>query len=41
VLAVAKEGNYFSSNTLDEVEKYLHDPVGWSVAHGGVEALPR
>lgn len=40
VLAVAKEGNYFSSNTLDEVEKYLNDPVGWSVAHGGVEALP-
>ena len=40
VLAVAKEGEFFDTNTLSEVEKYLHDPVAWSVAHGGVEALP-
>ena len=40
VLEVAKEGEYFSEDTLVEVEKYLNDPVGWSVAHGGVEALP-
>jgi orotate phosphoribosyltransferase len=40
VLAVAKEGEFFDRATLVEVEKYLHDPVGWSVAHGGVEALP-
>lgn len=40
VLAVAKEGTFFSTATLTEVERYLHDPVGWSVAHGGVEALP-
>jgi orotate phosphoribosyltransferase len=40
VLEVARQGDYFSANTLDEVEKYLNDPVGWSVAHGGVEALP-
>lgn len=40
VLEVAKEGEFFDTNTLSEVEKYLHDPVGWSVAHGGVEALP-
>ncbi|MBT5048862.1 MAG: orotate phosphoribosyltransferase [Rhodospirillaceae bacterium] len=40
VLEVAKEGEFFDTNTLSEVEKYLHDPVGWSVAHGGVQALP-
>jgi len=40
VLAVAREGGYFDRTTLGEVERYLHDPVGWSVAHGGVEALP-
>ena len=40
VLAVAKEGDFFAPSTLGEVERYLHDPVGWSVAHGGVEALP-
>ncbi len=40
VLEVAKEGAFFDTNTLSEVEKYLNDPVGWSVAHGGVEALP-
>jgi orotate phosphoribosyltransferase len=40
VLKVAKDGQFFDEKTLNEVEKYLHDPVGWSVAHGGVEALP-
>jgi orotate phosphoribosyltransferase len=40
VLKVAQDGAFFDSNTLVEVEKYLHDPVGWSVSHGGVEALP-
>jgi orotate phosphoribosyltransferase len=40
VLKVAQDGAFFDTNTLVEVEKYLHDPVGWSVSHGGVEALP-
>ena len=40
VLEVAKEGEFFDSKTLHEVENYLNDPVAWSVAHGGVEALP-
>jgi orotate phosphoribosyltransferase len=39
VLDAAKESDYFSKDTLDQVERYLNDPVGWSVAHGGVEAL--
>jgi len=40
VLAVAKEGGFFDTRTLDEVEKYLNDPVGWSRDHGGVSELP-
>ena len=36
VLAVAREKNYFDTQTLDEVEKFLHAPDEWSSAHGGV-----
>ena len=35
VLAVAREQQYFDSETLDEVEKFLHAPDEWSAAHGG------
>ncbi len=35
VLAVARERNYFDTDTLDEVEKFLHAPEDWSDAHGG------
>lgn len=35
VLAVAREKQYFDSETLDEVEKFLHAPDAWSNAHGG------
>ncbi len=38
VLEVAKKGNLFDTHTLDEVEKFMRDPAGWSVAHGGVAA---
>jgi len=36
VLAEAKTGNYFDVKTLDEVEKFFADPLGWSLAHGGI-----
>ncbi len=36
VLAEAKAGNYFDTATLNEVEKFFADPLGWSAAHGGV-----
>jgi orotate phosphoribosyltransferase len=36
VLAVAKEGGKFDAAKLAEVEKFMHDPAGWSKAHGGV-----
>ncbi len=36
VLSEAKAGNYFDVKTLDEVEKFFADPLGWSLAHGGI-----
>jgi orotate phosphoribosyltransferase len=35
VLPVAKASGHFDPATMAEVEKFLHDPVGWSTAHGG------
>jgi orotate phosphoribosyltransferase len=35
VLAAAKECGKFDAGTLAEVEKFMHDPTGWSKAHGG------
>src|SRR6266702_2895460 len=36
VLAVAKESGKFDAAKLAEIEKFMHDPAGWSKAHGGV-----
>jgi orotate phosphoribosyltransferase len=36
ILAVAKASNKFDPKMLAEVEKFMHDPAGWSQAHGGV-----
>ena len=38
VLAVAKASGKFDPKVLAEVEKFMHDPAGWSKAHGGVSA---
>ena len=38
VLEVAEEGGQFDKAALDEVRKFLHDPVSWSAFHGGREA---
>lgn len=35
VLEVARRNAYFDANTLNEVERFLHNPVEWSAAHGG------
>src|SRR5262249_22085126 len=35
VLAVAKASGEFEPKLLAEVEKFIHDPAGWSQAHGG------
>jgi orotate phosphoribosyltransferase len=39
ILRIAKESNRFAPQMLAEVEKkFMHDPAGWSQAHGGVAA---
>ncbi len=35
VLAAAKKYRYFDTKTLEEVERFLHQPTAWSAAHGG------
>ena len=36
VLEYAKTCGQFDPIKLSEIEKFLHDPAGWSKAHGGV-----
>jgi orotate phosphoribosyltransferase len=36
VLEVARANRYFPEDALNEVEKYIADPIGWSAAHGGL-----
>ncbi len=38
VLDVAEQGHYFDKPALEEVRKFLHDPIAWSALHGGREA---
>ncbi len=40
VLKTASGLNYFDEKTLKSVESFLHDPVQWSVQHGGVGEIP-
>lgn len=35
MLRTARDLNYFDTETLRDVENFLHDPAGWSAAHGG------
>jgi len=35
VLKVSRDGGYFELATLEEVEKFLDDPLAWSAEHGG------
>lgn len=35
VLDVAEQGQYFDKKALEEVRKFLHDPLQWSALHGG------
>jgi orotate phosphoribosyltransferase len=39
VLAVAKASGEFDAAKLAEVEAFMHDPAGWSKAHGGIAAV--
>ena len=40
VLRVVKQGGYFESRVIEEVERFLHAPAKWSAEHGGVSAFP-
>ena len=35
VLAASRESGAFDDATLEQVQAFLHDPRGWSAAHGG------
>ncbi len=35
VLDVAEQGQYFDKKALEEVRKFLHDPLQWSALNGG------
>lgn len=39
VLGIAKKNNYFDTKSIGEVEKFLHNPMDWSAAHGGASSL--
>jgi orotate phosphoribosyltransferase len=40
VLRYCRDTQYFEERTLDVVEAFLNDPVGWSGAHGGISEPP-
>jgi len=40
VLRVCQENSYFDASILAEIKSFLHDPVAWSAAHGGVSEYP-
>lgn len=40
VLEACKQKNYFPSPILGEIEAFLHDPLSWSMAHGGIGCYP-
>jgi len=40
VLRAAEEGGHFDRSTLDEVRKFLDNPVDWSRDHGGIAEYP-
>ena len=39
VLAAAKAGGHFDTSTLDQVERFLNEPLDWSAEHGGISEL--
>lgn len=39
VLAAAKAGEHFDANTLDQVERFLNEPLKWSAENGGISEM--
>jgi len=40
ILEQSKAHGYFDVKTLEEVERFLHNPIEWSSAHGGTAQFP-
>ncbi|MBM3485563.1 MAG: orotate phosphoribosyltransferase [Alphaproteobacteria bacterium] len=40
VVEAAEAGSYFDQATIDEVKKFLADPIVWSREHGGIAEYP-
>ncbi len=40
ILRVCRTNEYFSAEKVNEVEKFLNNPLEWSAANGGVSELP-
>ena len=40
VLAAAKAGEHFDPKTLDQVERFLNEPLKWSAENGGISGMP-
>ncbi|SFK02906.1 orotate phosphoribosyltransferase [Pseudovibrio ascidiaceicola] len=40
ILRVCRTNDYFSAEKVNEVEKFLNNPLEWSAANGGVSELP-
>jgi orotate phosphoribosyltransferase len=41
VLKLCKKEQRFSSETLNEVESFLNEPIRWSAEHGGIAEFPK
>ena len=39
VLRVAKLSNRYDTVSLDQIEKFFHDPISWSIQHGGAGTI--
>ena len=39
VLAAAKAGGHFNTDTLDQVEQFLNEPLKWSAENGGISEM--
>ena len=39
VLEAARRGEHFDATTLDQVERFLDQPLSWSAEHGGISEM--
>jgi len=39
VLAAAKAGGHFDAETIEQVERFLNEPLSWSAENGGISYI--